>query len=89
MLCFELVYPEVGPIYPTPVECSATPETSTQLVMMTQTEYVQLSNNPFNLTVADGQALVTAMLFPITIAFVYRLIIRAMREFTKENSIEE
>lgn len=84
MQCFELVTdPGISYAFPSPEICSATPETSSQLVMFTQAEYVQLTTNPFNLSLADGQALVTAMLLPITIALVIRLIIRAMREFTE------
>ena len=84
MQCFELINDPDGRFYfPSPVTCSSTAETSNQLVMFTQSESVQLTTNPFNLSLADGQELVTAMLLPITIAFVFRLIIRAMREFTE------
>ena len=90
MQCFEIATDPGGSFnFPSPVTCSATPETSSQLVMMTQTEYVQISTNPFNVSIEDGQALVTAMLLPITIAYVFRLIIRAIHEFSNTDDINQ
>lgn len=57
-----------------------------QIIIVTNAEYRQLSNNPFSLSLSDGVSLSTAIISILALGFVYRVIIKMLTGLAGEDN---
>lgn len=60
-----------------------------QVVLLQQSEYSLIGNSPFNLSMIDAQQIAWAIVGVITVALVFRIIIKALETFSDDTNFSE